>query len=89
MAEYLVEKGVPFRDAHEIVGKMVRYGLEKNKGFSQMKLEEFKQFSDQFDQEIFEILNLEKAIDGKKTLGGTARSTIKKAIQEAKERIKK
>ena len=89
IAEYLVKKGIPFREAHEIVGKIVRSCIEKKIGLMDLSLEEFKPYSKKFDQDVFDVLSIEKAIDRKITLGGTSRINIQKAIEEAQNRLNK
>ena len=85
IAEYLVKKGMPFREAHRVVGKLVEYAHKNNKKFKDLALEEFKSFSPLFDTDVFEILDIEKIVDSKKSYGGTARDLIKKQIEEIKE----
>lgn len=69
IAEYLTMKGVPFREAHRIVGEIVKYCEEKDKNFEDLTLEEWQKFSPLFTEEIFDILSPEKSINSKKTLG--------------------
>lgn len=89
LAEYLVAKGVPFRSAHEIVGRTVRYCLENNKGLAQMSPAEFRQISEDYDKDVTAILDVKKSVDRRKIPGGTARSNVKQAIKEASVRLKK
>jgi argininosuccinate lyase len=72
LADYLVVNGVPFRDAHEIVGKAVAYGVEQQKDLSEMTLEELQVFSDQIKQDVFDVLTLEGSVNARNHLGGTA-----------------
>lgn len=72
LADYLVVNGVPFRDAHEIVGKAVAYGVEQQKDLSEMTLEDLQVFSDQIKQDVFDVLTLEGSVNARNHLGGTA-----------------
>ncbi|AAC07341.1 argininosuccinate lyase [Aquifex aeolicus] len=84
IANYLVEKGVPFRTAHHIAGSIVAYLLEKGKKLEEMTLEEFKQFSEKFEEDVFDILSPERAADRKRVYGGTAKEEILRIIEVAK-----
>ena len=87
LADYLVLKGVPFRDAHEVVGKAVRYGIECNKDLAAMDLAELQQFSPAITEEVFQVLSLEGSVALRDHLGGTAPQQVRTAIQRAKARI--
>lgn len=89
LAEYLVKKGVPFRTAHDIVGKTVRYCLEHHKRLQELTLTEFLAISDRYEKDVLAILNLETSVDQRLTIGGTARSCIQAEIRDAKGRLKK
>lgn len=82
MADYLVRKGVPFRDAHEIVGKCVRYCIEKGKELYDLTLKEFQKFSKAFDKDIFDFITVEKSVNSRDIIGGTALKQVKKRIKE-------
>ena len=69
LADYLVKKGLPFRDAHEVVGKIVRYAIEKNSPLEKLSLEEFKKFSNLINEDVYEILDLENILKNRKTIG--------------------
>lgn len=88
IADYLVKKGIPFRSAHEIIGKMVLYCIEKNKAIDDMNMEEFKSFSDKIDDDVYAEISLEKCVSGRKLPGGPAMETEQKAIDNAKSFIK-
>ncbi|MCV6623055.1 MAG: argininosuccinate lyase [Cellvibrionaceae bacterium] len=83
LADYLVCKGVPFRDAHEIVGKSVAYGLETGKDLSDMSLEELQQFSSQISDDVFQVLTLEGSIAARNHIGGTAPDQVRQAAGRA------
>ncbi len=87
LADYLVRKGIPFRDSHEIVGKSVAYGLEKNKDLSEMSLEELQQFSSTISADVFEVLTLEGSVAARNHLGGTAPEQVLIAVKRSKEKI--
>ena len=72
LADYLVRRGVPFRDAHEIVGKSVGYGVQTGKDLSEMSLAELQQFSTVIEQDVFAVLTLEGSVAARNHIGGTA-----------------
>ncbi len=80
VAEYLVKKGLPFRRAHEITGKLVLYCSERNKKFEDLTLEELNKFSDLFLNDIFNYLNAEGSVKNKKSLGSTSLKEVTKQI---------
>jgi len=83
LADYLVGKGIPFRDSHEIVGKSVAYGVEQNKDLSDMSLVELQQFSDQIEEDVFNVLSLEGSVAARDHIGGTAPQQVRAAAQRA------
>ncbi len=82
IAEYLVIKGVPFRESHGIVGRLVAHGLRENKTFAEMTLKEFQRFSTSFAEDVFDCLSVEKAIHAKTSHGGTAEKMVLKRLTE-------
>ena len=84
LADYLVRKGIAFRDAHEVVGLAVRLGLETQRDLSELSLVELQSFSTEISEDVFNILKLEGSVAARKHLGGTAPNTVKKAIQTAR-----
>lgn len=84
IADYLVKKGIPFRSAHEIIGKMVLYCIENNKAIDDMSMDEFKSFSDKIQEDVYTEISLEKCVSGRKLVGGPARETEEKALEKAK-----
>jgi argininosuccinate lyase len=88
LADYLVRKGVPFRDAHEIVGKAVALGVKTQRDLSEMKLEELQQFSAAIGADVFDVLTLEGSVAARNHLGGTAPEQVKRAAKAAKERLR-
>ncbi len=88
LADYLVAKGVPFRDSHHIVGETVVYAIKVHKGLEDLSLEEFRQFSDVVGDDVYEILSLQSCLDKRCAKGGVSPLRIAEAIQEAKVRLK-
>ena len=84
LADYLVRKNMPFRDAHEVVGKAVSYGVEKGKDLSEMSLQELKQFSQMIASDVFEVLTLEGSVAARKHLGGTAPEQVLNQVEKAR-----
>jgi len=87
LADYLVKKGLPFRDAHEVVGKLVALGLEQQKDLSEISLEELQAASGLIDEDVFEVLTLEGSLGARDHLGGTAPSQVRRAIDKARQEI--
>ncbi|WP_442498431.1 argininosuccinate lyase [Methylobacter sp. sgz302048] len=85
LADYLVRKGMAFRDAHEVVGQAVRLGLNSNRDLSELSLAELQQFSTAIADDVFEVLTLEGSVAARKHIGGTAPETVKQAIQTARQ----
>ena len=84
-ADYLVNKGVPFRDAHGIVGRLVLYCIDNNKSLLDMTLEEYKAISPVFEQDIYDAISLETCVEKRLTIGAPSQTAMKKVIQEYKE----
>lgn len=84
IADYLVRKGLPFRNAHEVVGKTVRYCIDNGKDIPELTLEEFQQFSPAIDVDIFDHVSLEASVNARKATGGTARSAVEKELALAR-----
>ena len=80
----LNEAGIPFRDAHEIVGKAVAYGIESGKDLSDMTLQELQQFSQQISDDVFEVLTLEGSVAARDHIGGTPPNQVRAAADRAK-----
>ncbi|MAD47399.1 MAG: argininosuccinate lyase [Oceanospirillaceae bacterium] len=87
LADYVVRKGIPFRDAHEIVGKAVAYGIDKGKDLSEMTLEELQQFSGDISEDVFDVLTLEGSVAARNHIGGTAPDQVRAAAARAKKSI--
>ncbi|MDI3533654.1 MAG: argininosuccinate lyase [Thermosediminibacterales bacterium] len=87
VADYLVKKGVPFRKAHEIVGKMVLECIEKNKSLSELTIEEFKSLSPLIEEDIYNEISIKKCVESRNSCGGTSFENVRKNISRAKENI--
>ncbi len=88
LADYLVRKGMAFRDAHEVVGKAVAYGVDKEKDLAEMSLEELQSFSADIEADVFSVLSLEGSLNARNHIGGTAPAQVSLAIENAKKIIK-
>ncbi len=84
LADYLVRKGIPFRDAHEVVGKAVQYGVTEGKDLAEMSLEELQRFSGAIDGDVFEVLTLEGSVAARNHIGGTAPVKVREAVSRAR-----
>ncbi|NOQ13106.1 MAG: argininosuccinate lyase [Methyloprofundus sp.] len=84
LADYLVRKGMAFRDAHEVVGLAVKLGLESERDLSELSLAELQSFSHMISDDVFDILSLEGSVAARKHIGGTAPDTVRAAIQTAR-----
>jgi argininosuccinate lyase len=89
LADYLVKQGMAFRDAHEVVGKSVAFGIEKKKDLADLSLAELQNFSDLITEDVFEVLTLEGSISARDHIGGTAPSQVLAAVATAKTDISK
>ena len=88
LADYLVGKGIAFRDSHEIVGKSVAYGIAENKDLSEMGLEELQQFSEQITEDVFDVLTLEGSVAARNHIGGTAPDQVRAAADRALQQVR-
>lgn len=87
LADYLVRKDVAFRDAHDIVGKAVAFGIECGRDLSQMTLEELRTFSPHIGADVFDVLTLEGSVAARNHLGGTAPNQVLAAVVRGRERL--
>lgn len=87
LADYLVKKGIAFRDAHEIVGKAVALGVQSDKDLSELSLEQLQQFSSKITDDVFAVLTLEGSVSARNHIGGTAPNQVKAAIERAHQRV--
>ena len=85
LADYLVRKGLPFRDCHEIVGHAVKYGVQTGKDLAEMSLDELRQFSDHISDDVFAVLTLEGSVNARNHIGGTAPAQVRAAVQRGQQ----
>ena len=87
LADYLVHNGIAFRDAHEIVGRAVRYGIEHGKDLADMTLEELQAFSEVIGEDVFAVLTLDGSMAARNHPGGTAPRQVRAAAASARARL--
>jgi argininosuccinate lyase len=85
----LVKKGLPFRDAHEIVGKTVRHGLAHGKELTHLSLDEFRQFCPLIGEDVYSAITVEASLRARGVIGGTAPEAVRRQLDEAKELIRR
>jgi argininosuccinate lyase len=88
-ADYLVNKGMAFRDAHKVIGQLVFYCIEKKTKLEALSLEEFKGFSELFDKDIYEVLDLNACVERRNVIGGPSKSSVSIQLDNLKYFIKK
>lgn len=88
IADYLVKKGIPFRNAHEIIGKMVLYCIGNKKAIDELTMEEFKGFSDLISDDVYKEISLETCVSGRNLPGGPAKERVLAAIQNGRKFLK-
>jgi argininosuccinate lyase len=84
LADYLVKKGLPFRDAHDVVGRLVAVALEQDLGLSELSIEQFTSMSNLIEEDVFDVLTLEGSLAARNHHGGTAPTQVKLAIERAR-----
>jgi len=89
IADYLVLKGIPFRDAHEITGKTVAYCLQSKKNLTELSLPEFKKISAKFKEDVLDHISIESSLQRKASYGGTARKNVTEQIARLQKILKK
>lgn len=87
LADYLVRKGVPFRDAHEIVGKAVRKALKKECDLADLPLEALQALCERIEEDVYEVLTLEGSVRARNHYGGTAPDQVRQSVQEGRKRL--
>ena len=87
LADYLVKKQIPFRDAHEIVGRVVSHCIDKKIQLRQLELDTFKQFNPLIEDDVYDYLTLEGSVNSRDHIGGTAPQQVKQAVNRAKIRL--
>lgn len=89
IAEYLVRKGIPFRTAHEITGKIVRYCIEKKKTLSDVRIDEYKSFSSAIDEDLYRFISTHASVSARKSFGGTSSQSVRAQIKRFKRDLRK
>jgi argininosuccinate lyase len=89
IADYLVTKGLPFREAHEVIGKIVLYSIQSNKFLLDLSFEEYQEFSPLFEEDIYEVLAPEHVVAVRNSFGGTAPEQVGKQIELAEGKLKR
>ena len=89
LADYLVRKGVPFRDSHEIVGKAVAKCIDEDCDLSDLSLTSLQAFSEHIDEDVFAVLTLEGSVASRDHLGGTAPAQVRQAAARAQQSLKR
>ena len=84
LADYLVRKGMPFRDAHEVVGRVVINAIDLKTRIEDISIEELKKFSSLIEADVYDALSLEQTVNSKSQIGGTARASVKAALATAR-----
>ena len=87
LADYLVLNKVPFRDAHEIIGKLTAYSIQEQRGFPDLTLEEFQQFSAVFKEDVFKVLNVKTALRARKSTGAPSPTNVGRQISRWQKRL--
>ena len=82
VADYLVERGLPFRQAHEIAGKIVQYCVQAKKRIEELSLAELKRFSNKFEKNVYRYISAQAVIDRRRAPGGTARRNVARRLKE-------
>ncbi len=87
-ADYLVKKGVAFRDAHRVVGELVAYCIKANTALTDLSLSELKAFHPAFEQDVYDAMSLKACVEGCSIPGGPAPAAVQASIDEAREQLK-
>ena len=87
LADYLVKKGVPFRTAHDTVGRIVLIATDQGKELNEMSLEDLAKVSDQIEADVFSVLSLDQTLASKSQTGGTSPSRVAEALTAARKRM--
>ncbi|MEG1537467.1 MAG: argininosuccinate lyase, partial [Clostridiales bacterium] len=88
MADYLVKHGLPFRDAHEVTGRLVLYCEAQGKSLDQLTMAELQEQSPLFEQDVYQAISLDQCVAARQSQGGPAPKAVREAIKRAKEKLK-
>ena len=83
LADYLVTKGLPFRDSHEITGNVVKFCIENGYDLKTLPLPDYRRFCDKIEKNVYEKVSLESSVEAKISLGGTCKSEVERQINNA------
>ena len=89
LADYLTKKGMPFRDAYKLVGQIVSYSIKNGKSLNDLEIEEYKSFSNEFENDLYDSIDLVNIVNSKNTIGGPAPDTVKKHIEIVEKELSK
>jgi argininosuccinate lyase len=84
LADYLVRRGLPFREAHEIVGRVVRHALDRGTTLAALGLDELRRFSDRFGEDVSATLTVEASLRARSVSGGTGPDAVRRALAVAR-----
>jgi argininosuccinate lyase len=87
LADYLVKKNVPFRHAHEIIGKLVAHCVETQTSFPKLSPADFQKFSPQFGEDVFDLLDVRKAINARQAIGAPSEKNVAAQLQRWREML--
>ena len=87
-ADYLVKKGMPFRDAHSVIGRLVLYCIDNNKAIDELSIDELKAINDMFDEDIYDAISLETCVSKRNTIGAPGQEAMKKVLSINEEFLK-
>lgn len=87
LADYLVSKGIPFREAHDIVGQIVLYAIDKNVALEDLKIEEYQKFNDKIGDDVYAVLSFDSILAKRDVLGGVALNQTKNEIEALKQQL--
>ena len=87
MADYLAKRGMPFRDAYNLCGRIVNYASDRKKRLEELSLDEFKAFSPLFDKDVFDDIGIEACVGKRSSFGGTARECVMANIRSMRNRL--
>ena len=88
LADYLVRKGVPFREAHETVGKIVIRAIDSKRELQELSLDQLREFSTLIESDVYEALSLDRTLNSKSQIGGTGRAAVNLALEDARNRAR-
>jgi argininosuccinate lyase len=86
-ADYLVRKGIPFREAHEIIGKLVLFAIREGRALEELSLDELKEHSDKFELDVYDAIDMRACMDAKLSAGGASRASVEEQIKAAEESL--